>query len=102
MQKLIKEFGLALALTLLWFGSAYVMAWAFIPVWALPCGLINAGLGTMALFLTTRTERGARLFYEGPSNGGSITIALLWGLPVILFLWGIIGWVLNLLGFWKF
>lgn len=71
MRKVVKEFSLALGLATLWFISVYFAAEVWLPsAWAFQCGLVNAILGTLALYLVTRTEKGAEMFYEGPRNGG--------------------------------
>lgn len=106
MKKVAKEFSMALGLALLWLGSAYFAAEVWLPTrWAFQCGMINAILGTLALYLVTRAERGAKMFYEGPSNGGWLVIGLLWSIPGVLFILGLIWWglrfVLQLLGYWE-
>ncbi len=76
MKKITKEFLMALGLAGLWFASAFFAAEVWLPtVWAFHCGMINAILGTVALYLVTRTKKGAKMFYEGPSNGGGLLLA---------------------------
>ncbi|MCL4295585.1 MAG: hypothetical protein KJ077_07650 [Anaerolineae bacterium] len=108
MKKVVKDLSLAAILALLWFGSAYFAAEVWLPTsWAIACGFVNALIGTAALAWVTRTEEGARLFYEGPGNReGWIVIALLWSIPSIIAILGLIWWglrlVLQWLGWWRF
>lgn len=107
MRKVVKEFSLALGLAILWFISAYFATEVWLPTtWAFQCGLVNAILGTLALYLVTRTEKGAKMFYEGPSNGGWLVVGLLWSIPGVMFvvglLWSGLRLLLQLLGYWRF
>ncbi len=98
MKKIIKDFSLASVLVLLWFVSAYFVAEVWLPTWwAISCGFINAFIGATVLTWVTRTEEGAQMFYDGPSNGGWIIIALLWSIPGVMFILGIIWWGLRFL-----
>ncbi len=106
MKKISKEFLMALVLAGLWFASAFFATEVWFPTtWAFHCGMINAILGTVALYLVTRTEEGAKMFYEGPSNGGWLIVGLLWSIPGVIFILGIIWWglrlLLQILGYWK-
>jgi hypothetical protein len=106
MKKVVKEVSLALGLASLWFASAFFAAGVWLPTaWAFQCGMINAILGTLVLYLVTRTEQGAKMFYEGPSNGGWLIVGLLWSIPGFFFILGIVWWglryLLQLLGYGK-
>jgi hypothetical protein len=92
----------------LWFVTVYFAAEVWLPtLWAINCGFANAVLGVLVLFLITRTEKGARLFYEGPGvdEEGWIVIALAWCVPGIIFFLGLLWWglrfVFQLLGWWR-
>jgi hypothetical protein len=105
MKKIFKDLTKTVILALLWFTSAYFAAEAWLPTtWALNCGVINIVISMMALILIVRTEEGAKLFYDGPSNGGWIIIAIVWSIPVAIFTAGIAWWivrfVLQWLGLW--
>lgn len=90
-----------LALALFWFISAYLASGALLPwTWAWRCAWINVIIGLIGLLLVTRTDRGDRLFYQGPlgDEPGLLRIALLWAIPFVGLFTAIIWWTLRLLG----
>jgi hypothetical protein len=89
-----------LLLALFWFGSAYVAVAALGSwTWAWRCAWINLILGLLGLLLATRTDEGERLFYVGPKEDeeGSVLIAILWGIPLVVFLIASFWWMLRVL-----
>lgn len=84
-----------------WFITTFIAAGALIPwEWAWRCAWLNLIIGLLGLLLTTRTEHGDRLFYQGPRGDepGSLLVATLWGLPVFWLALAILWWVVRLLG----
>ncbi len=104
MGKLLGELIKILVAAGLWFGSVYFAVGAFlpdpIPLW---CGLLNVIAGLFLIAATTRTEHGAWLFFYGPvgEEPGSPLIGLLWGVPAVFVMLGLL-WrlLLRFLGSW--
>jgi hypothetical protein len=66
----------------------------------------NALIGAALLVRVTWTEEGAKMFYEGPGEKeGWIIIAVMWSIPVSIFILGLIWWsmrfIFQLLGWWR-
>jgi len=95
---------LILVYTLLWFLAAFTLAILVnqmfpLPVSAFQCGLAGLIVGLMALLPTLQTERGRRLFYEGPGSGedGDPRIGCLWLIPAEILLLTVLGWLIWLM-----
>jgi len=77
----------------LWFVAGFVLA-AFsrlfvdLPVGDIQCGLILMTAGLIGLLPVIRTERGRRLFFEGPNEDEDtdLRIGCLWVIPVLIVL----------------
>lgn len=63
------------------------------------CGATNLILGLFALLWIQRSPRLSRLFYQGPREDerGSLIIAFIWGLPIVILFWALVilalGWL---------
>lgn len=57
-------------------------------------GLISMLLGLVALVPKLQTERGRRLFYDGPgpNEDGDFVLGCLWAIPFQILLFTLIGW----------
>jgi len=98
---MINRLKLQLILALFWFASAYLATAALIPwEWAWRCAWLNLIVGMVSLLLITRTDRGERLFYQGPADDepGSFIVLFLWSIPVIMLIWAILWWLMRWLG----
>lgn len=106
-MKTVRILAVTALLVFLWLVSGYVATAGFLLVarglsspasssWPLVCGLVNAVLGLALLLVVTRTRRGWRLFYQGPQEQeeGSLFIAVLWVMPIILLLVGGVWWLI--------
>lgn len=89
--------------TLLWFlagyAPAYLATWfANLPLQPAQFGLLALVVGLLFLSGITTTERGRRLFYEGPrgDEDGDPLIGCLWFLPICLVGFALIAWLVLL------
>ncbi len=106
-MKLLKYLVLPLAVALFWFGSGYAAIGGlsnilpFLAPYMFQCALANVVIGLGTLVLITRTETGARLFYDGPreeeEGRGAIGIIIgtLWVAPLVFLLVGLLWWILG-------
>ena len=85
-----------------WFLAGYavtwlVNAWFRSPVEAYQGGLMGLIVGLIILMPAIRTERGRRLFYEGPAEGeeGDPVIGCLFLLPILILIVTIIAWLVE-------
>ena len=77
----------------LWFVAGFVLAvfsrlLVDLPVGNIQCGLILMTAGLIGLLPIIRTERGRRLFFEGPDEDEDtdFRIGCLWVIPVLIVL----------------
>ena len=106
---------LVTSFAVLWFVSGYVVVAAtdFLAPWALQGGLINLIIGLLLIAAITATERGRRLFYQGPDQMDEqegltalkLMIIFLLAIPVLClfaaFVWWVFGAIGRYLGLWK-
>jgi len=98
MKQSTREFFKITVLILLWFGSVYFALEVWFPTnIAFLCGLINAALGVAAFVFVISREQGAKLFFSGPNEEGEgwIVIGLLWAIPGVTIIIGVIWWGLR-------
>ncbi len=89
-----------LVLALFWFFSAYLAVSALFPgVWAWRCAWLNVIIGMIGLLWVTQTERGDRIFYQGPRKDepGLFLAGLLWAIPITGFFIASLWWIMRLL-----
>ncbi len=91
---------LVLGLGFLWslggFGLGMAIEALFGGQWIVPCASLNLIAGMILLLFVTRNEQARRIFYEGPREGepGLPVIGLLWLMPFVLLLVGLVWWLI--------
>jgi hypothetical protein len=93
-----------LAYILRWFVSGYLITalvsrYVELPFNPIQLGLFGLLIGLIGLAIVTRTERGRRMFYEGPGpdEDGDPLIGCLWMITGYVAVIAILGWMINLI-----
>lgn len=86
--------------TLIWFLAGYIPAlllarFIHLPFQLFQCGLFSLLVGLLLLASFIRTERGRRLFYEGPAEDedGDPFVGCLWFLPLFIIMAALAIWL---------
>lgn len=89
-----------IALAGLWFLAGYLSTLLLnrfieLPFRPVQFGLLSLLLGLGALVSRLQTERGRRLFYEGPApeEDGDVLLGCLWVFPFQILLFSLLGWL---------
>lgn len=99
----MKAIAKILGIAVLWAVTGTIAGWGlqtFIGAdgLLLSCGSLNVAIGMALLQITTLSEEGRNLFYEGikpDEDYLNLGVVFLWGFPIILVLLGILWWVVG-------
>ena len=99
----MKGLGRILSVAILWAVTGTIAGWGlqtFIGVdgLLLSCGSLNVAIGMALLQITTLSEEGRNLFYEGKKpyeDYLNLGVVLVWGFPVLLTFLGVLWWIVG-------